>query len=167
MSNPKAHNRNFDEKGLPILSKEEIYKAFAKSLVTIIERVQDDSGDGDLILVDAADLTFTGFDNAEIMIQRGIKALQFRSRDKAERYILSRIPLYSSTSGVIYFLLSLVLTRGIDKLKSDMDADMSGNTLIGRFGNGTQELINLFVNGEEPQGTFSTVISLWGTRAWS
>ena len=118
--------------------------------------------------MDAADLTFTGFDNAEIMIQKGIKALQFRSRDKAERYILSRIPLYSSTSGVIYFLLSLVLTRGIDMLKSDMDADMSGNTLIGRFGNGTQELINLLLltgratgdvfDGNKPLGDSGLVV---------
>ena len=35
-----------------------------------------------------------------------------------------------------------------------MDADMSGNTLIGRFGNGTQELINLLLTGRATGDVF-------------
>ena len=150
----KMQNKTVDDSGLPILSQAEIHSAFAKSLMDIIERAQDRRGEEDLILVDATDLTFTGFDNAEVMVQRGVKALKFRAREDAERHILSRLSLYSSTSGVIYFLLSLALTRGMDKLKSDMDADMSGNRLIGRFGNGTQELINLLLTGRATGDVF-------------
>ena len=87
----KAQNRNVDDKGLPILTETEIYNAFAKSLVTIIERCLDRKGEEDLVLVDADVLTFTGFDSAEVMAQRGVKAVQFRARGDAERYIMSRI----------------------------------------------------------------------------
>eukprot|EP01036_Dinobryon_divergens_P031050 gene31050-40388_t len=50
-----------------------------------------------------------------------------------------------SSIGCILFLMSLVLTRGVEECKSDMDDPQ--NTLIGQFGHCNQDLINLLLTG--------------------
>jgi hypothetical protein len=47
--------------------------------------------------------------------------------------------------GLILFLLSVILSRGIDRIQSDMDHP--SNTLLGRHSYCTQELVNLILIG--------------------
>lgn len=137
---------------LPTLTKEEIHAAFAKSICSILLRASAE--EGRIVLVDAEDFTFTDFDNDSLMVQRGVKAVVFTSTEEAEAHVLRRLDLFSSTSGVIFYVMSLVLSRGIERVQGDMDIAMSGNTLIGRFGNGTQELINLLLTGRATTDVF-------------
>jgi hypothetical protein len=45
---------------------------------------------------------------------------------------------YHSVSGIMLFVLSLLMTRGVERVKGEMD-DL-GNALTGRFGHCTQEV---------------------------
>ena len=48
--------------------------------------------------------------------------------------------------GIILLVYSIILTRGIDNIRSDMD--MAGNTLLNEHGYASQELINLMLSGQ-------------------
>lgn len=54
-------------------------------------------------------------------------------------------PQWGSASGVVLALLSLVTTRGLDRLAAD--ADEPGSPLVARFGHCSQELLNLCLTG--------------------
>jgi hypothetical protein len=64
-------------------------------------------------------------------------------------------------NGVVQFLLSIVLTHGINKIKEEMD-DV-GNHLIGNYGYCTQEMINLLLTGIASSNVFDGETSLDGT----
>lgn len=69
-----------------------------------------------------------------------------------ERFVIDHFSLYKSMSGCILLTLSLVLTRGIEAVASDMDD--SGNGLIGNFGHCNQELVNLLLSGRAVSNVF-------------
>lgn len=50
----------------------------------------------------------------------------------------SALAAYQSPSGVMLFVLSLLMTRGVRRVKEEMDD--AGNALTGRFGHCTQEV---------------------------
>jgi len=60
--------------------------------------------------------------------------------------------VYSSPLGVLLFVYSLILTRKIDRLKSDMD-DFT-QPLVQRFGHCSQELVNLVICGQAVSNVF-------------
>lgn len=60
--------------------------------------------------------------------------------------------------GIIQFLYSLVLSRGIDEIRRDMD-DVN-NHLIGDFGYCTQEMVNLVLVGKAISNVFDDSITL-------
>lgn len=72
-------------------------------------------------------------------VQRISDEVQFR------RFIAEHMPVYESMSGCILLTMSLLLTRGIENVLSDMDD--RGNGLIGSFGHCNQELVNLLLTG--------------------
>eukprot|EP01105_Mastigella_eilhardi_P010764 TRINITY_DN249_c1_g1_i6.p1 TRINITY_DN249_c1_g1~~TRINITY_DN249_c1_g1_i6.p1 ORF type:complete len:671 (+),score=168.86 TRINITY_DN249_c1_g1_i6:348-2360(+) len=56
-------------------------------------------------------------------------------------------------NGVALFVLSAVLTRGIERTASDMDT--SGTALMGKWGYACQELVNLLLTGKATSNVFN------------
>lgn len=68
------------------------------------------------------------------------------------QFVSDKFTLYKSMSGCFLIILSLVLTRGIEEVASDMDD--RGNGLIGNFGHCNQELVNLLLTGQASSNVF-------------
>ena len=81
-------------------------------------------------------------------------------KDEAEtEAALAEASLYYQTpSGVILFVLSLLLSRGCGGVKQDMDEPDS--CLVQRFGHCSQELLNLAITGRATSGVFDGTKSL-------
>jgi hypothetical protein len=74
-------------------------------------------------------------------------------------FVLSSFDMYASEAGIILFTYSLLLTRGLWKIREDMDD--SSACLTCEYGHCTQELLNLLLtsratsqvfDGEKPMG---------------
>ncbi|KDO27466.1 hypothetical protein SPRG_07055 [Saprolegnia parasitica CBS 223.65] len=64
--------------------------------------------------------------------------------------------------GVLSFVYSMVLTRGVDRLRGDMD-DMESSLTMGEFGHGTQELLNLMLTGRGTSNVFDDSVPMGDT----
>mmetsp|Transcript_5830 Transcript_5830/g.11024 ORF Transcript_5830/g.11024 Transcript_5830/m.11024 type:complete len:626 (+) Transcript_5830:114-1991(+) len=71
------------------------------------------------------------------------------------------VKVFGCPCGVILFLLSIVMTRGVETIQADMD-DPSNAHLTAQFGHSSQELINLFLTGQASSNTFDNVVILGG-----
>lgn len=65
-----------------------------------------------------------------------------------------------SAIGVLAFVYSVCLTRGVDTVKSDMDSPLLG--LVGQFGHCSQDLVNLMMIGRAVTNVFNGVKRLGG-----
>lgn len=131
-----------DIEELPLVSRENVEKCFAMALCCILDRARKDR---DFKLVETVDGSFSGLQ--EERAKNNLVMVTFDTVEDVETYIANRyVSLYNKPSGCVFFLLSLVLTRGIDRIRKDMDVD--DNTLIGQFGHCTQDLINLLLTGK-------------------
>jgi len=68
-----------------------------------------------------------------------------------EGLIASALPQFAAPGGIILLLLSLVLTRGVEKIKADMD---EATALVVQFGHTSTELLNLLLTGAATSGVF-------------
>ena len=60
--------------------------------------------------------------------------------------------------GVMFFVMSLVESRGIDRIKADMDDP--NNTITSQFGHSSQELMNLLLTGQAVSNVFDNSMTL-------
>jgi len=65
------------------------------------------------------------------------------------------LPFLHSKLGVLCFVYSVLLSRGLDRIRSDMDDATS--FLVGAFGHSSQELVNLLLVGRARTNTFDGV----------
>jgi ubiquitin carboxyl-terminal hydrolase MINDY-3/4 len=72
--------------------------------------------------------------------------------EEARNFLVERIALFQSGCGVVLFLMSLILTRGLQNILEDMD-DPS-NTMIVEFGHSSQDLLNLLLCGKAVSNVF-------------
>ena len=70
----------------------------------------------------------------------------FSNVKSMKEFILSNLTYFQSSNGCILFLYSLVLTSGVENIRNSVDA--VNDTLIGRHGYCTQELVNLMLTGK-------------------
>jgi len=68
------------------------------------------------------------------------------------------LPHLKSPTGCVLFLMSLILSRGIEQCKRDMDDPH--NSLIGHFGHCNQDLINLLLSGRATSNVMDGEIPL-------
>ncbi|RHY67793.1 hypothetical protein DYB30_008155 [Aphanomyces astaci] len=61
--------------------------------------------------------------------------------------------------GVLSFVYSLMLTRGVSRLQDDMD-DVESSLTSGQFGHGSQELLNLMLTGRATSNVFDGVVPM-------
>eukprot|EP00164_Ancoracysta_twista_P004666 GFYU01006311.1.p1 GENE.GFYU01006311.1~~GFYU01006311.1.p1 ORF type:complete len:793 (+),score=164.15 GFYU01006311.1:341-2719(+) len=79
---------------------------------------------------------------------------EFHTLDAVTRFISSKVSMFTDPygPGVILMVFSMMLTRGIDNIKGDMDDPNA--SLIGEFGYCTQEMVNLFLVGKAHTNVF-------------
>lgn len=72
--------------------------------------------------------------------------------DDVNSFLFSHLPLLHSPLGVLTFVYSVLLTRGLDVIRGDMDDPTS--YLVGQFGHSSQELVNLMMTGRAVTNVF-------------
>ncbi|CRG93883.1 conserved Plasmodium protein, unknown function [Plasmodium gallinaceum] len=77
---------------------------------------------------------------------------EFSGIKEVIKFYLEHFIIFSSSTGVISFLYSVILTRGINNIKNDMD-DIN-HPLIGIYGHCSQELVNLLLTGRACSNVF-------------
>ncbi|SOV12539.1 conserved Plasmodium protein, unknown function [Plasmodium gaboni] len=77
---------------------------------------------------------------------------EFNAIKDVVRFYLENFIIFSSSTGVISFLYSVILTRGLHNVKNDMD-DIN-HPLIGIYGHCSQELVNLLLTGRACSNVF-------------
>eukprot|EP00984_Skeletonema_dohrnii_P004924 scaffold1735_cov99-Skeletonema_dohrnii-CCMP3373.AAC.3 len=72
----------------------------------------------------------------------------------------SKKPLdfFRCPGGVMFFVMALVESRGIDRIKADMDDP--NNTITSQFGHSSQELMNLLLTGQAVSNVFDNSMTL-------
>ena len=78
--------------------------------------------------------------------------------DEAKRMIIDHMASFQSGCGVVIFLMSLILTRGVQTIRNDMDDEK--NSMIGQFGHSSQDLINLLLSGRAASNVFDGIVPM-------
>ena len=121
--------------------------ALIEALVSILAASREDKKSPFHIVTLADDNTPLDFESpGSMMILRS-----FDSQNECKRYIRDNMNAYHSRSGVCLFVFSLLLTRGVDTVKGDMDEPMP---VTARHGHCTQELLNLALTGRATSQVF-------------
>ena len=81
--------------------------------------------------------------------------------DEARAYFTSMLPQFQSLSGVVLFMMSVLLTRGEARIRDDMDDSTA--TLVGQFGHCNQELLNLLLSGAATSNVFDGTVPMGDT----
>ena len=138
----EIQKRHHDSNDIPLISKDNVNDYLITALLTILLRASTNNIIY-LVSLSSSSSLLTMSTNENDMIVYKCKADNI---DNIKEFVLkSLLPLLSSKSGSMLFLLALVLTRGIENIRNvDMD-DI--NTLIQQFGHCSQDLINLLLTG--------------------
>ena len=68
------------------------------------------------------------------------------------------LDFFRGPGGVMYFVMSLVESRGIERIKADMDDP--NTTITSQFGHSSQELMNLLLTGHAVSNVFDNSMTL-------
>nr|CCA19714.1 conserved hypothetical protein [Albugo laibachii Nc14] len=78
--------------------------------------------------------------------------------ETAQSVLSSHIQVFTAPRGVVHFIYSVILTKGIEQIRREMDDPQS--TLTGTYGHCTQELVNLLLTGKATSNVFDGSIPL-------
>lgn len=92
-------------------------------------------------------------------MQKALRVSLFTSYDGALKRIESMIPVFQSRMGALLFLVSALLSRGLDSVQADRD-DPSQPLVTAPFGHASQEIVNLLLCGEAVANVFDDRIDL-------
>ncbi|VAH47734.1 unnamed protein product [Triticum turgidum subsp. durum] len=96
-----------------------------------------------------------------IDFQKVLRISTFTSRKDAFTMLLANIPLFQSRLGAMLFLISSLLSRGLDCIQADRD-DPSQPLVTAPFGHASQEIVNLLLCGEAVPNVFDGKMDLGG-----
>lgn len=84
----------------------------------------------------------------------------FKTSESLQNFISQNITQFESdtSSGCILLLYSVILSRSIERVRSDMDEP--NGTLMGAHGYCTQEMVNLLLTGKAVSNTFDNVMEI-------
>lgn len=103
-------------------------------------------------------LPMTPIGNISSILNFDIEIWTMPAGEECFEFIFNNIHFLQSDVGCILFALSLIFTRGIEDIKRDMDVE--SNSLVGRFGHTTQELMNLLLIGKASSNAFDGDVEL-------
>ncbi|OEL14232.1 Protein FAM188A [Dichanthelium oligosanthes] len=94
-------------------------------------------------------------------LQKVLRTSSFTSRKDAFDILLANIPLFESRLGAMLFLISALLSRGLEYIQADRD-DPSQPLVTAPFGHASQEIVNLLLCGEAVPNVFDGKMDLGG-----
>ncbi|CAD6260880.1 unnamed protein product [Miscanthus lutarioriparius] len=94
-------------------------------------------------------------------LQKVLRTSTFTSRKDAFNTLLANIPLFESRLGAMLFLISALLSRGLEDIQADRD-DPSQPLVTAPFGHASQEIVNLLLCGEAVPNVFDGKMDLGG-----
>ncbi|KAG8389811.1 hypothetical protein BUALT_Bualt01G0017300 [Buddleja alternifolia] len=83
------------------------------------------------------------------------------SRSSTLQKLDSMLPVFRSRMGALLFLISALLSRGLDKVQEDRD-DPSQPLVTAPFGHASQEIVNLLLSGSAAANVFDGKMDLGG-----
>lgn len=93
--------------------------------------------------------------------QKVLRVTTYTSMDTAVQRLEEMIPLFQSRMGAMLFLISALLSRGLDFVQADRD-DPSQPLVTAPFGHASQEIVNLLLSGEAVANVFDGKMDLGG-----
>ncbi|KAL1831186.1 hypothetical protein ACET3Z_000837 [Daucus carota] len=93
--------------------------------------------------------------------QKVLRVTTYTSMDTAVRRIEEMIPLFQSRMGAMLFLISALLSRGLEFVQADRD-DPSQPLVTAPFGHASQEIVNLLLSGQAVANVFDGRMDLGG-----
>lgn len=89
----------------------------------------------------------------------GQESLVESLEDRIRNFLLTRLHVFERQGGVLLFVMSCVLSRGIEILRSEFD-DPTGTRLTAQFGHCGQELMNLLLTGQAVSNVFDNTMKM-------
>ncbi|XP_061365889.1 uncharacterized protein LOC133309169 [Gastrolobium bilobum] len=94
-------------------------------------------------------------------LQKVLRVETYTSQASALKRLEALIPLFQSRMGALLFLISALLSRGLDLVQSDRD-DPSLPLVTAPFGHASQEIVNLLLCGQAVPNVFDGRMDLGG-----
>ena len=132
---------------IPVCKPEDVISLLAAAIINILRRATPDDS-STIYLIEKT----TGGLVSDQSTHNDYVVYETADVEEAKKVVIDNIESYQSGSGVIIFLMSLVLTRGISNIRSDMDDEY--NSMVGQFGHSNQDLINLLLSGRATSNVF-------------
>ncbi|KAL2497117.1 ubiquitin interaction motif-containing protein [Abeliophyllum distichum] len=98
----------------------------------------------------------SGFD-----LQKVLRVSTFTSKASALHKLKAMLPVFRSRMGALLFLISALLSRGLDNVQADRD-DPSLPLVTAPFGHASQEIVNLLLSGSAVANVFDGKMDLGG-----
>lgn len=94
-------------------------------------------------------------------LQKVLRIKTYTSPNIAFEQLLLELPIFQSRMGALLFLISALLSRGLDSIQSDRD-DPSLPLVTAPFGHASQEIVNLLLCGQAVPNVFDGRMDLGG-----
>ncbi|KAK6938279.1 Ubiquitin interacting motif [Dillenia turbinata] len=94
-------------------------------------------------------------------LQKVLRVNTYTSQAKAFRKLEEMLPVFQSRMGALLFLISALLSRGLDSVQGDRD-DPSLSLVTAPFGHASQEIVNLLLCGQAVPNVFDGRMDLGG-----
>ncbi|MFS7975071.1 putative EF-hand domain pair, deubiquitinating enzyme MINDY-3/4 domain-containing protein [Helianthus anomalus] len=94
-------------------------------------------------------------------LQKALKVTTFTSLSSAMQRLEETIPIFRSRMGALLFLLSALLSRGLETVQADRD-DPTQPLVTAPFGHASQEIVNLLLSGMAVANVFDGKMDLGG-----
>lgn len=94
-------------------------------------------------------------------LQKVLRVDTCTSRSSALQKLESMLPIFRSRMGALLFLISALLSRGLDNVQEDRD-DPSQPLVTAPFGHASQEIVNLLLSGSSVANVFDGKMDLGG-----
>ncbi|KAK3043858.1 hypothetical protein RJ639_000557 [Escallonia herrerae] len=94
-------------------------------------------------------------------LQKFLRVNTYTTMSSVIQKIETTIPVFRSRMGAMLFLISALLSRGLDTVQADRD-DPSQSLVTAPFGHASQEIVNLLLSGEAVANVFDGKMDLGG-----
>ncbi|KAL2467896.1 ubiquitin interaction motif-containing protein [Forsythia ovata] len=94
-------------------------------------------------------------------LQKVLRVYTYTSRSSAFQKLQEMLPAFRSRMGALLFLISALLSRGLDNVQADRD-DPSQPLVTAPFGHASQEIVNLLLSGNAAANVFDGKMDLGG-----
>ncbi|KAL3641128.1 hypothetical protein CASFOL_016096 [Castilleja foliolosa] len=94
-------------------------------------------------------------------LQKVLRVYTCTSRSSSIQKLENLLPIFQSRMGALLFLISALLSRGLDTVQEDRD-DPSQSLVTAPFGHTSQEIVNLLLSGKAVANVFDGNMDLGG-----